>query len=300
MAAFEEWGLSPAERTSQIRSLTTGHHPPSPPEAASTILSAAPDPANTRISSARLFRQSVSIVTPILLILLWELGARSAWIDVRFFPRPSAIAAELIDLFQQGAIWQHIGATLSRIGWGFVFGAVPGVIIGLLMGISPLIRAAVQPLINATFPIPKIVVLPLFLLIFGLGEASKIAVIAVSVFYLVLINTVTGVLYIPRIYLAVGRNFQASPWLIFRDIALPGALPSIFSGLKTGMGVALLVIVSAEFLGANSGLGHFVWSAWSVFDLLQMYAGLVIISILGILTTFGFSFLEKLLIRWKT
>jgi NitT/TauT family transport system permease protein len=222
------------------------------------------------------------------------------WIDVRFFPLPSAIGAELLDLFQRGVIWRHIGATLSRILWGFAFGAVPGVIIGLLMGISPLIRAAVQPLIDATFPVPKIVVLPLFLLIFGLGEASKIAVIAVSVFYLVLINTLTGVLYIPRIYLAVGRNFQASPWLVFRDIALPGALPSIFSGLKTGMGVAMLVIVSAEFLGATSGLGHFVWSAWSVFDVLQMYAGLVIIAALGILTTLGLSILERLLIRWRT
>ncbi|MFN8529758.1 MAG: ABC transporter permease [Anaerolineae bacterium] len=264
-----------------------------------TIISAAPDPKNLKLNPARLSRQVVSILTPVLLLLLWEFGGRTGWIDVRFFPLPSAIGNVLIDLFRQGVIWQHIGATFSRILWGFAFGAAPGVIIGLLMGISPLIRAAIQPIIDATFPVPKIVVLPLFLLIFGLGEASKIAVIAVSVFYLVLINTVTGVLYIPQIYLAVGRNFQASAWLVFRDIALPGALPSIFSGLKTGMGVALLVIVSAEFLGANSGLGHFVWSAWSVFDVLQMYAGLVIVSALGIVTTLAITLVEKALIRWK-
>lgn len=179
------------------------------------IVFGASEPKHSRISSKRLVRQAVSILTPILVLALWELGANFQWIDIRFFPPPSAIMAEVINLFKDGEIWGHIGATLSRILWGFVFGAFPGMIIGLFIGISPLIRAAIQPLIDATFPIPKIVILPLFLLIFGLGEESKVAVIAVSVFYIVLINTVTGVAYIPQIYLDVGRNFQANHWLVF-------------------------------------------------------------------------------------
>ena len=264
------------------------------------ILFGASEPRSRRNRLAGLIRRAVSIMTPILVLVLWEVGHNLTLIDVRFFPAPSAIVSELFQLFKSGEMWVHVGATQSRILWGFVWGVVPGIIIGLFMGISPLVRAALQPLITATFPVPKIVILPLFLLIFGLGEESKIAVIAVSVFYMVLINTVAGVDYIPQIYLDVGRNFQANYWLMFRDIALPGALPSIFTGLKTGMGVALLVIVSAEFLGAKSGLGYFVWSAWSVFDVVQMYAGLVVTSALGILTTLVLNFLEKWLIPWKS
>jgi ABC-type spermidine/putrescine transport system permease subunit II len=141
-------------------------------------------------------------------------------------------------------------------------GDVPGVIIGLAMGLFSPLRAIVQPLIDSTFPIPKIAVLPLFIMVLGIGEESKYTIIAVAVVYLVLINTAAGVRNIDRIYMDVAKNFHASKLMQFTDIALPGALPLILTGLKLGMGIALLVIVSAEFVGAKSGIGYLIWTSW--------------------------------------
>lgn len=241
----------------------------------------------------------ISIATPLLLLIVWEITARLNLIDVRFFPAPTTICRALVTLAQSGELWRDLTASLLRILAGFLCGAIPGIVLGLLMGIVPFIRAAIQPLVNATFPIPKSALFPLFLVLFGLGEASKVAVIAIAVIYLVLLNTMAGVVNIPTIYTDVGRNFKASRWLFFWDIALPGALPYIFSGLKLGMGVALLVIVVAEFSGADAGIGYLIWNAWSVFQIDQMYAGLLVIALLGTLLTFCLDLLEHKVVRWK-
>jgi NitT/TauT family transport system permease protein len=194
----------------------------------------------------------------------------------------------------------HLGVSLSRIVVGFLLGAIPGVVIGLAMGLFSPIRALIQPLIDATFPIPKIAVLPLFIMIFGIGEESKYAIIATAVIYLVLINTVAGVRNIETIYLDVGKNFHASRSMMFTDVALPGALPLIVTGLKLGMGVALLVIVSAEFVGARSGLGYLIWTSWQVFQVEKMYVGLLLTALLGFGVAILLSYLERILIPWKT
>ena len=171
--------------------------------------------------------------------------------------------------------------TPARFDQGTRAGAVPGVVIGLAMGLFSPIRAAIQPLVDATFPIPKIAILPLFIMVFGLGEESKYAIIATAVIYLVLINTVAGVRNIDNIYLDVCKNFGASKWMMFVDVALPGSLPLIVAGLKLGMGVALLVIVSAEFVGARSGIGYLIWTSWQVFQVEKMYVGLLVSALIG-------------------
>jgi NitT/TauT family transport system permease protein len=180
-----------------------------------------------------------------------------------------------------------------------VIGAVPGVIVGIAMGLFSPIRAVIQPLIDGTFPIPKIAILPLFIMIFGIGEESKYAIIAVAVIYLVLINTVAGVRNIDRIYLDVGKNYHASKLMMFTDVALPGALPLIVAGLKLGMGVALLVIVSAEFVGAKSGIGYLIWTSWQVFQVEKMYVGLMVIALVGFASAILLNYIEKILIPWK-
>jgi NitT/TauT family transport system permease protein len=167
------------------------------------------------------------------------------------------------------------------------------------MGLFSPIRSLIQPLVDATFPIPKIAVLPLFIMVFGLGEESKYAIIATAVIYLVLINTVAGVRNIDRIYLDVGKNFGASKWMMFIDVALPGALPLIVAGLKLGMGVALLVIVSAEFVGARSGIGYLIWTSWQVFQVEKMYVGLLVSALLGFGSAILLNYLERVLIPWK-
>jgi NitT/TauT family transport system permease protein len=241
----------------------------------------------------------LSVASPVFLVLLWELGAAAGWIDTRFFPAPSAILAETRDMIVSGELWTNFSISLQRIVIGFCIGAVPGVLIGLAMGLFSPIRALIQPLVDATFPIPKIAVLPLFIMVFGLGEESKYAIIATAVIYLVLINTAAGVRNIDSIYLDVGKNYGASKWMMFFDVALPGALPLIVAGLKLGMGVALLVIVSAEFVGARSGIGYLIWTSWQVFQVEKMYVGLLMTAVLGFGSAILLNSLERVLLPWK-
>jgi len=136
-------------------------------------------------------------------------------------------------------------------------------------------------------------------MVFGLGEQSKYAIIATEVIYLVLINTVAGVRNIDKIYLDVGKNFGASNWMMFTDVALPGALPLVVAGLKIGMGIALLVIVSAEFVGARSGIGYLIWTSWQVFQVEKMYVGLLVSAVLGFGSAILLNYLERVVIPWK-
>lgn len=241
----------------------------------------------------------LSVLSPIALLVLWEAAARYGWIDRRFFPAPSEAFTAAASMVQTGELWENLSVSLVRIGVGFVIGAVPGVLIGLAMGLFSPVRAIIQPLVDCTFPIPKIAILPLFLMIFGLGEESKYAIIAVAVIYLVLINTVAGVRNIDRIYLDVCKNYQASKLMMFTDVALPGALPMIVTGLKLGMGIALLVIVSAEFVGAKSGIGYLIWNSWQTFQVEKMYVGLLISAFLGFIAAILLNLLERVLIPWK-
>lgn len=241
----------------------------------------------------------VSISSPIILLLIWELIVRLNFIDARFFPPPTSIIVSFWKLLISGELIHHIGISSFRLIIGFFVGAIPGLILGIIMGISSFIRAALYPIIAATYPIPKSAILPLIVLIFGLGEMSKIVAVAIGVFFLVLINTMSGVINIDKIYLDVGENFGANKFNLFITIALPGALPSIFTGLKLGTGIGLILIVMAEMIGANDGLGYMIWDSWQIFAIESMYVALVVISILGYLSSISLDLLEKRMIPWK-
>ncbi len=223
----------------------------------------------------------ISIATPVLLLVMWEISGRLGWIDIRFFPPPSQIFETLVRLIKSGELLENMLVSLQRLFWGFLAGGIPAIILGICMGLWRPIRLAIEPLIAATYPLPKSAILPLVLLIFGLGESSKIVMVALGVFYPIVINTTSGVLQIPSIYLDVGKNFKASPWQTFRTIALPGALPSIFAGIKLGVGLGLILIAIAEMVGAQSGVGYMIWNAWQVLSIETMYVGLLTIAIIG-------------------
>ena len=239
------------------------------------------------------------MLSPVALLAIWEAGAIVGVVDTRFFPAPTKIFAALWELVRSGEMLGHVAISLQRILIGFILGAVPGIVIGLAVGLFPVARAIFQPLVDGLFPIPKIALLPMMIMLFGIGEGSKYAIIAIAVVFLVLINTETGVRNIDRIYFDVARNYGASQRMFFTDIALPGALPLIMAGLKLGMGVALIVIVSAEFVGAKSGIGYFIWNSWSIFQVEWMYAGLMVTAILGFLSALLLGALERLLVPWK-
>ncbi len=244
--------------------------------------------------------RSMTIVSPVALLLLWELCARAGWIDVRFFPPPSKIFQVMYTQIQNGMLEKHVSASLQRLFWGFIFGGIPALMLGIAMGMYRTLRVIVEPVIMATYPIPKSAILPLILLIFGLGEASKIVMVATGVFYPILINAMAGVMEINKIYFDVGRNFGASRWQVFRTVALPGALPLIMTGVKLGVGLGLVLIAIAEMVGAKSGLGYMIWNAWEILSVETMYVGLISIAVLGLVFTLLLNELERIIVPWKS
>lgn len=239
----------------------------------------------------------LSLVSPLILLGLWEAVAQA--LKEPFLPPVSTVARALAELAGSGELQRDITATLARVAIGFLIGAIPGLVLGLAMGLWSPLRAFVQPLIAATYPIPKIAILPLVMLLFGIGEESKYAIVAIGVFFLVVINSMAGVLNIDRIYLDVARNFGASRAQLFATVALPGALPLVFTGLQLGLGVALLVIVATEFVSAKAGIGFLVWNSWQIFAVDRMYAGLVVIATLGLASQWLLDSLEGWLIPWR-
>ncbi|HUK59767.1 MAG TPA: ABC transporter permease [Stellaceae bacterium] len=242
----------------------------------------------------------ISVASPVGLLLAWELAAQLGAIDTRFFPAPSSILRALVATAQTGELWTDTSISLQRLFFGFLLGGIPALILGIVMGISRPIRAFVDPLIAATYPIPKSSILPLILLIFGLGEMSKVMMVAIGVFYPIAINSTAGVLQISRVYLDVGKSFRANRMATFRTIALPGALPFIMTGVKLGAGLGLILIAIAEMVGAKSGIGYMIWSAWETFSVERMYVGLFVIAIIGFVMTLALNELERWLIPWKT
>lgn len=249
--------------------------------------------------SMRARERFLGIASPIVLLAVWEFAARLHLIDTRFFPAPSSVIAVMIDMLWSGELITNTLVSLRRLALGTLIGGVPALVLGIAMGLNRWVRAVFDPLISATYPIPKSAILPLALLIFGLGESSKIFMVAIGVFFPVAINSTTGVLGISSIYLDVGRNYKANRWKTFWTIALPGALPVIMSGFKLGIGIGLILIAIAEMIGAKSGLGYMIWTAWETFSVEQMYVGLFMIAIIGFVLTVALNELERLIIPWK-
>ncbi len=238
----------------------------------------------------------ISLLSPMVFLLLWEISGRAGFINPQFFPMPSSIFDRFVVLVANGELLKHVSVSLQRLFWGFVVGALPAIVFGIAMGLSTIVRAMMAPLVAATYPLPKSAILPLILLIFGYGEASKIVMVAMGVFYPILINTASGVRQIPSIYLDVGTNFNASRTMVFFSIALPGALPSILAGVQLGVGMGLILITIAEMIGANSGIGFMIWRAWQTLSVETMYVGLLTIAVLGYVLTTALVEMERWLI----
>jgi ABC-type nitrate/sulfonate/bicarbonate transport system permease component len=265
----------------------------------------------------------LSVGFPLLLLALWETAVRLHWLDSRFFPAPTTVAAALWELTVKGELlgrlWLlpgliaagdlagvrkvfaegHLWVSLFRIFAGFFVGALPGILLGVAMGMNRTLRVALDPVVSAVYVLPKIAILPLVMLIFGIGEVSKIVIVAIASFFLVLINTTVGVRDIEPIFLEAGRNYGANHRQMFRHIIIPAALPIIFSGLRLSLGTSLIVIIAAEFVAANYGLGYLIWFSWQTLLTENMFAGLLVIMLLGALFTSGLQALERRLMPWQ-
>lgn len=243
--------------------------------------------------------RALAILSPLAVVALWQLASNMGWTNQRYVPSPLAIAQAGWDLALSGRLAIDIGASLRRLVIGFVLGAVPGILLGMVMGLNRWVRAAIDPLVAALYPIPKIAILPLLMLAFGLGDASKVAVVAMSVLFLTIINTTTGVVQLDRIYFEVARNY-GTPWYkLFTRVILPGALPVIFAGLRISLGVSLVVLVGAEFVASDAGIGYLIWVSWQTLVVENMFVGIIVITILGVLSTLFLHEVERLLVPWR-
>jgi ABC-type nitrate/sulfonate/bicarbonate transport system permease component len=249
--------------------------------------------------STKLQERLLYLISPIGLLLVWELLIRAGFGDRRFIPPPSDIAVRFWQLTLNGELAMHTAATLWRVLAGFVIGAVPAVAIGLLMAMFRPVRIFFDPLVAALMPIPKVALMPLLLLAFGFGDASKIALVATAVFFPVVVNTYAGAANIERIYWDVAKNYGASTYVMFTRVVFFGALPLIFAGLRIALAVSFVVLVAAEFVASKTGLGYLIWNSWELLQVDYMFVGIIVIGILGLITAVLFQEIERKFIPWK-
>ena len=239
------------------------------------------------------------LVSPIALLAAWQLALMAGFGDRRFIPAPSDIAVRFVRMIASGELALHTAVTLWRIAAGYVIGAIPGVAIGLLMAMFRPVRLFFDPLIAALFPIPKVALMPLLLLAFGFGDASKIALVAIAVFFPVIVNTYVGAANIDKIYGDVAKNYGASQTVMFTRIVFFGALPMIFAGLRIALAVSFIVLVAAEFVATKAGIGYLIWNSWELLQVDVMFVGIVTIGILGLISSALFQEIERKVIPWK-
>lgn len=238
-------------------------------------------------------------VVVVCLLAFWELVSRLGWVAPLYLPAPTAIAQELARMAASGTLWTSLSASLYRILWGLLLGAVTGMLVGLAIGLSRVAEGALDPLISLLYPIPKIAILPLFVLWLGIGEASKVAIIATGVFFPLAINTIAGVRQTSPLLIRAALSLGASRRQVITKVVLPSALPVIFSGLRLGTGMALLLVVSAEMVAATTGLGFLILNAGDLMLTTRLMAGIVVLSALGILSTWLLRQLERWLLPWN-
>jgi ABC-type nitrate/sulfonate/bicarbonate transport system permease component len=241
----------------------------------------------------------VSAVAVLGLIAAWEAICRSGLVLEVFLPAPSAILVTGWEMIRSGELLINLQASLFRIAAGFAVGGGLGIAIGLILGFSRLAEAVGNPLIYSLYPIPKLALLPLIILWLGIGEVSKVTIIALGVFFPVVINTYSGVKGVDPLLIKVAVSFKASRGSIIRKVILPGALPVIFAGLKLAAGTALLLLVAAEMIAAKEGIGAMILHYGDLMLTTKLMAGILTLSLLGLLFNFMLERLERRLITWK-
>ena len=241
----------------------------------------------------------MALAVPLALLALWETLARLGAVSARYFPPPTRIGGVLADSLREGDLGGEILVTLGRLAAAFALAAVPAVPLGLLMGMVKPVRDAVEPYVAVLFPVPKIALLPFLLILLGVGEPAFVLTGALSAFFQITISTLVGVQTMDPRLLEVGRNYGAHGARLFTRVILPAALPAIFTGLRLGLGLALVAIVAVEFIAAKSGLGHLVHRHWQTLSTPEMYGAFALVGALGLLLTRGLRAVQARALAWQ-
>lgn len=241
---------------------------------------------------------AVSVAACLTAILAWQVAA---WLggDSSVLPTPVEVLAALGDLAESGELRLHLQASLGRLAVGWTLGALIGTALGILISLHPLVRAAALPLVMILFTIPKIALLPLFIVWLGIGEASKIATIAVGVFSPMVVATYSGIDAVDPSLVRMARSFGLSSASVVRKVLLPGAMPALIAGVRLTSSIAIVLLVAAEMIGARYGVGALAMNAGSLIRTDRLFAAVVVLGLLGLLVSLAIGAAERRLLRWR-
>jgi len=242
---------------------------------------------------------TVPLVIASILLVAWQISATRGIIDSLLFPAPSTIALATWSSLADGSLPAHLGATAIRILWAVAIGGFLGMVFGVAMGLSDRVRGALDPFVGALHPLPKIAVLPLMMVVFGIGDLSLVVVIAAGVFFPMLINTMAGVSQIDPIHLDVARLHRAGRWMVVRRVVIPAAAPSVLAGVRIALNTALLIAVAVEMVAANSGLGEMIWMSWTTFRIEDIYVAVFTTIAFGLGVNVVITLLTRLWLPWQ-
>jgi sulfonate transport system permease protein len=259
---------------------------------------AASTPAS-RARLARYARPALGLLLPLALAIGWEAIVWLGWSNGRLVPPPSKVISTIVDLARSGELSRHILATLSRVAAGFALGVIAGTVLGAVSGYWALARRLLDPTVQALRAIPSIAWVPLFILWLGIFETSKVALIAVGVFFPVYLGVMGAILAVDRKIVEVGRIFRLSGPAMIRRILLPAVLPSYVVALRVGLGLGWMFVVAAEFMGASEGLGYLLIDGQQLGKPAQIVAAIVIFAILGKTTDWLIEVASAPLLRWQ-
>lgn len=249
--------------------------------------------------SALLWRAALGLVLPLGLALVWEAAVWLGYSNGRLVPPPSRIWETLVELAQSGELWQHISITLWRVAAGFGLGVAAGTIFGAVAGYWTLARRILDPTLQALRAIPSIAWVPLFILWLGIFEPSKVALIAVGVFFPIYLGVVGAIMSVDRKIVEVGRTFRLSGPAMIRRILLPAVLPAYVVSLRAGLGLGWMFVVAAEFMGASQGLGYLLIDGQQLGKPAQIVAAILIFAILGKATDWLIEIIARPFLRWQ-
>ena len=232
---------------------------------------------------------------------LWEAVVGLGLVDAFFLPAPTQVLERMQQLASgpDAVLWDDVRISATRVLAGFALSALVGVPFGLVMGVSPLVRAALNPVISIIRPLPALSWIPLSMLWLGIDEQQKYAIVFMGSFASVLVYTTDATMRVDNTLVLAARNLGANRLQILRYVVLPGALPNILSGLKVVLAIAWTCVISAEMVGANSGLGFRIWTAKEWSDTGQVLVGMISISVTVLLLDIVFRVIERLIVPWE-
>jgi NitT/TauT family transport system permease protein len=237
---------------------------------------------------------------PLTAAAIWQVAASAGLLSPLFFPSPLVLARTTGKMAANGELVRNAAATLLRTAVGFLIGSLAGLASGLWMGGVPSVRRSLDPVISALNATPRLSMLPLFMLLLGIGESVRIVVIALSSAVIVSIAAVEAVGGIHRAWVDLARNYGAGAWEMFGAVYVPAVLPQIFTGLRLALGHALVMAVSTELVIPSSGLGSMIWLAWQTFSTDRLYVAILLTAALGTVLNAGLRAMERRVIPWKS